>query len=166
MAGILVAWHSWTHPDVFPDENGSLDIMGPRPVDKAAVSFPVTWDGTGDPTTVTFRTAKATFAINTAAAHVTFEICERRPGKVYQAVVGSLRPYCTSVTPLTSGTTMTYPEHPFAHHYVMATITPTRPGVAHLTNVRFTYSLPSHHLPRPITDDVALDVTIPVLRHW
>ncbi|GAB3774378.1 hypothetical protein GCM10027600_36840 [Nocardioides ginsengisegetis] len=128
----------------------------------AAVSIPVTWDSDGAPTTVTFHSAHAFFATNTAAAHVTFEICQRSPGKIFTPVYGGLSLDCTSVTPLTPGVTMTYPTHPFAHDYVMVTVTPTRPGVAVLSNVRFTYSLPSHHLPRPITDDVAMNVTIPV----
>ncbi len=166
VAGVLVAWHAWTHPDVFPDANGVGEVMGPRPVARAAVSYPVTWDGPGDPTRVTFHSATASLSVNTAAAHVTFEICVRRPGEIAGAVYGSLRRYCSSVTPLTSGTTMTYHGHPFAHQYVLATILPTRPGMVRLTSVRFTYALPSHHLPRPISDDVALDLWVPVLRRW
>jgi hypothetical protein len=58
---------------------------------------------------------------------------------------------------------MVYPSHhPFAHQYLVVTIAPTRPGSVHLTKVTFTYSLPSHHLPGPITDSIDVDVTVPV----
>jgi hypothetical protein len=163
LVGGQVAWHQWTHPDLLPDDNGTLR-MGPRPLDQATVSFPLTWSDVGPSHLLTFRGARATLATNTASARITFQICERRPGHIMVLGIYSLRAQCASITPLTPGATMTYPSHhPWAHQYLVATIQPTRPGRVRLTKVTFEYSLPSHVLSRTVTDTVRTDVTVPVL---
>jgi hypothetical protein len=163
VASGVVAWQRWTHPNLFPDQ-GDVLVMGARPLDRATVAVPLTWTGTGPERTLTFRSASATLGTNTAAAHVTFQICERRAGHILHTGIYNLRTQCSSITPLIPGTTMTYPSHhPWAHQYLVATITPSRSGRVQLSKVTFTYSLPSHVLSRTVTDTIGTDITVPVL---
>lgn len=148
-----VRW--WTHPDVLPD--GGTMRMAPRPVAEAASAVVVaSWTDRHAPTTLTVQSLHAELAEDTAATRVTFATCHDDPGDTpwVSWSMTDLSRVCRDLTPITPGERLTVPT---PHHYLVAILTPTRPGVVHLTRVDVDESLGADHWFRRGTDSVALD---------
>jgi hypothetical protein len=152
LAGLALRW--WTHPDVFGEAGGAGDFVAdPRPVSQAQMTFAVVVPRlSSSPATVTFRSAPVmTFATNTAQAEITFGICH--PSHVRIAdVFGSGDRYCSEIDPIVAGTTFHFrPGGP----YIIATSTPTTPGVVVMTGADFDYATDRSHWYRRGVDHVA-----------
>jgi hypothetical protein len=162
VVGLLVAlpfaWHWWTHPDLFPDHTRTSSVLDPQPVDEATTAYAL-WPPRSrrDPVTLTWHGATAVFAKNTARATVTYELCDtvRRLGRWESSQLQFPLTYvCSAQRPLTDGTRVTYPD---PYQLVLLILTPTRPGVVHLTGVDVRYTLGLRQLFRHGTDHLALN---------
>ena len=158
LAAAPVAFDWWTHPDLLPDTSGA-SVWTPQPVDEAATAFVVMSSAaTGHPTRLTWHVANAVLARNTAHAQVSFSLCDTAqqpdPDATSWPVIGLVQ-VCSAQRDLTDGMPLTYPN---PHRLVLMTITPTRPGVVHVTGVDVRYSLGVRRLFQHGTDHVAMDV--------
>ncbi len=160
LALLPLALRWWTHPDLLPDRAGRSRWV-PQPVDQAATAFTVLPPrASGHPTPLTWHAARADLATNTARASVSFSLCDTplMKGQLessYQTI--QLTQICSVQRALTDGTRLTYPD---PHQLVLMTLTPTRPGVVHVTGVDVRYSLGADHLFRHGTEHVALDARL------
>lgn len=144
----------WSHPDLLESyvNSGSLG-MAPQPLEESQVTFSVTYpDASPDAPTATFNaTPVMTFDTNTARATATFSVCYQRDN-ARNVVIGSARGtgsrYCERLVPIVEGTTLQIPS-PDA--YVVATVTPQKPGRVEIAGADFDYSLgPSEWLLRGV----------------
>ena len=153
----------WTHPDVFGAGVGVGSFSAaPQPVATSRLTFGVLLPpGDGSRTTVTFRgTPVMNFATNTARATATFSVCHRPPepqGTFIGISKGLGNHECTRLDPIVAGTTLRYPS---PAEYVIATITPTRPGKVLATGADFDYSLDRSGWYRRGNDHVDLSIGI------
>ncbi|MBB6628150.1 hypothetical protein H5V45_12545 [Nocardioides sp. KIGAM211] len=156
----VVGFRWWTHPDLFADQGSSLRAA-PAPLGRSTLSAAVTFPRRGESGTITFRSATAHLAEDTAAADVSLAVCHRDAG---QDPVGGVRgepgPACRELTPIVDGTRMTVGGGPERGDYVVAVITPTRPGTSRLTRVDLDYTLGRAGWWRHGTDTVRLDLTV------
>lgn len=144
-AAVLLGLRWWSHPDLLAGSanNGSLS-MRPQPLSHSQLTFTVIHPAEDDdPETVTFSsTPEMTFETNSARATGTFNICYQRDGKGTNLVIGSARGtggrYCARLEPVEAGTSLQLPS-PDA--YIVATLTPHRPGRVVVTGVEFSYAL-------------------------
>lgn len=150
-----VRW--WTHPTLF-DSLGDSVTLKPRPVARAAVSTTVVFPRTEGESIekVTLNDLDAVFRTNTAKAQVSYAICRMSAGEDPVLAVGNAGRFCSNLEPFESGARLNLGVDPDSD-YLLATVTPTRPGVAHLTQVRLTYALDRSHLWQRGTQTVRVD---------
>jgi hypothetical protein len=160
LAAAPLAFHWWTHPDLLPDV-GTSTHWEPQPVDQAATAFAVlSRAATGHPVRLTWHGATAVLAKDTARAEITYSLCDtaQRPDPDNASwAVTDLIQVCSAQQDLVDGTHLTYPN---PHQWVLMTITPTRPGVVHVTGVDVRYSLGARRLFQHGTDQVGLDLRL------
>ncbi|GAB2746404.1 hypothetical protein GCM10027273_26070 [Nocardioides pakistanensis] len=147
----------WTHPTVFGDLGDSI-VAAPRPVAKAALSSTVVFPQIGgEPETVTIDDARPVFGRNTAEATAAFFICH--PKESEKPGIGAVHEpanFCKELEPVEPGTAFRYGLEP-ASDYMIVTITPTRPGVAHLTHIELSYQRGARHFFQQGTESIRVD---------
>lgn len=103
--------------------------------------------------------ASVELSTNTAEATAEVAVCRAKPGAVQIGVVPRvtlLSPatrWCQCVTPRTQ-------RDPRERDCAIVTLTPTRPGRVHLTEVSLSHQTDRSHLYRRGTDAVRLDVSV------
>jgi hypothetical protein len=94
-----------------------------------------------------------------ARATVTFSICHRNPNPKRPAYIASVpgdgHQYCASLEPIVQGTVIH--DRPNIQ-YMVATVTPTRPGRVDITSADFTYRTGRQDWLRRGTDHAGLSV--------
>ena len=166
VVGLLAGGRWWMTPDLFPDSGAGMS-MDPRSVTQAAMTVGVTaphTDEQAERTELTFTdTAAADLSTNTAEARAEIAVCRAKPGADPIGVVplSDVSEFCDRVDPVADGVRMSQ-THWEAHErdYVIVTLTPTRPGQVHLTEVSLSYRTDRSHFYRRGTDTIGLDVSI------
>lgn len=133
-----VAWW-WTHPSFFEPADAGM-VLDPRPVERAALAVGVTAPSTGDdPTgTITLTSVRAIFDRNTADASTDFSVCHLDEGEDPIGATHDASADCADLEPFTEG--MSFEQGSWgAGDYLVVTVVPSRPGVAHLTGVELAY---------------------------
>lgn len=157
----VLAGRWWTSPTVFRDRGDSF-TADPVPLSEAALSMAVTFPSRDDQNrVVTFRDARAHFAVNSAAARATFSICTpgRRDDLIGVVKAGDLPEFCSRVRPLVPGARMAQTSD--AHgDYVVMTLRPRRPGRLTVDRVDLDYALGWERLHQQGTQPVGLAVTL------
>ena len=118
--------------------------------------------------TVTLRAVRVRLRDNTAGATATVALCTRRPVAEGTLSTGiglardepDLGKYCTSLRPVRPGTKMRLDD---GDQYLIASISPSRPGRAVFADADLTYSRDARHLYQRGTQHVAID-TITTVR--
>jgi len=141
--------------------------LDPRSVIKAAETVGVTAPRTDDQaerTDLTFTdTAAVELSTNTAEARTEIAVCRAKPGAdpigaVSHSDVGE---FCEEVEPVGDGVRMSQSHWEARERdYVIVTLTPTRPGEVHLTEVSLSYRTDGSHYFRRGTDTIDLDVRV------
>ncbi len=133
VAAVFVGWHRWTHPSIFTGL-GDTYASPPLPVGKASISTTVILpkvDGEGEE--VTIEGLSADFSSNSAERRC-------RSGVPHDAAadpIGAVRdprPFCEDIEAFEPPMSFDYGVAPRSD-YLFVTITPTRPGEAHLASV-------------------------------
>ncbi len=157
IAVLGVRW--WTHPTVF-DQSGVGGSADPRPVARAALTTTVIYPRvSGEPETITIDRLRAVFAENTAEATATFMICRLQAGQGPIGTAHHPEDYCTDLEPVEPGDLFLHGVAPDSD-YLIVTIAPTRPGVAHLTDVEIDYRRGARHRFQQGTQSLAPDLTV------
>ncbi len=137
-----VRW--WTHPTLFTSL-GDRFVSAPQPVAESALSttvvFPLTDKGEAE--RITLRDLHAVFKTNTAEADAAFYVCHMGAGESPIGAGHDPRQDCGDFERFEPGTSFELDVAP--SDYLFVSITPARPGVAHLTHVRLDYALGADH---------------------
>jgi hypothetical protein len=150
------AWRWWTHAAVFGGlgDSGSSD---PLPVADAALSTTVVFPKVeGSPEAITITDLDATFSANTAGADAAFWVCHMGATEDAIGAVHDPGSTCRDTEPFTQGMRFDYGVAPHSD-YLFVTITPTRPGVAHVESVDIEYRRGSDHLYQHGTQSIRVD---------
>lgn len=141
---------------------GSLEI-GARAVEENVVHVgiavpPVRGDGEER---LVLGSAAATFSENSSATRAAFSVCVPKPGaNPIGAVSEPLAVHCSEVRPVADGTLLRWVDGFPSGEYLVMTLTPTRPGSAHVDAVTFTYSRSWRHLRQTGTDRTEVDIRV------
>ncbi|MGN0062699.1 MAG: hypothetical protein ACI379_00535 [Nocardioides sp.] len=139
-----VGWNWWTHPKAFTDLGDSF-IADPQPVADAALSTTVVFPkARGTHETITVNRLSATFSSNTAEADTTFWICHMSAHEDPIGAVSDPGSECSDMEAFAPPMRFDHGVAPDSD-YLFVTITPTRPGTAHLTGVEIEYQRSGEH---------------------
>ncbi|MGZ6768566.1 MAG: hypothetical protein ACXVEQ_19960 [Nocardioidaceae bacterium] len=144
LIAIGIGAHWWTHATVFHDLGDSI-AMDPLPVAKGALSSTVIFPDHDARETITIKSIDANFSTNTAGARATFSICHMGAGDAVIGTAHTARRWCHDIVPAGTGSTVRLGTSR-NRDYVFVTITPTRPGSAHLESFDIDYRRSGSHL--------------------
>jgi hypothetical protein len=134
----------WTHPTLFGGTDGNSTSVSTDP--ETTWSFPLSRPHHGHADTVTFRsTPKQGWKINTAGVTLTVDICHIEAGSYAPGQLGlnngPPERYCSSLSPVATGTTFQYPS---PNEYLLAVAHAAHPGRATLDTITYNYKAGSH----------------------
>ena len=140
-AGLAVAWHWRTHPDVFPgDGNGMGATLNEQ---RRSMYFGVTAPHPREGQRIAIASASPRIVENTAEATVYFYVCTLDLSEIGQSGLGAAGPrefarFCPDPVPVGEGVERDVGAEP-PQQLVMA-VTVQRPGVLRTRGVDLTYS--------------------------
>ena len=150
----LSVW--WTHPSLPEEQGGNSFSAGPRPVVAAHLTVPVTWSPiAGRPEVVDVSGARAHFMDNSAAATVTFWICQNHDGGLISA--HDLHGACRHLRPLTKNSNVIWAPG-VRGEFVVMTLQPRRPGHVRVDRVDLDFGYRYGPLHRSGTAHITMDV--------
>lgn len=163
--GLVVwGWIWWSHPSLIQFSENGYEATEPlaRATESTSIALPPSTGTKSE--TITFKSANAHFASNTADATAAFSVCVRKPAsEVVGAVLASDLPkYCSQVLPIRGGTEMLWADGDPVRQYVLITLRPTKTGYAHVDGVTIDYARSWKHLHQQGRQHSPLDVSIRV----
>ena len=151
-ASVLVGAPVWwfnRSPTLLGTETAMGFTFAPHPVEAAAAAVSLAIpDARGDgEETLTFQSASAHFATNTARSQAVVAICRPRRGQTPIGAVAArdVSTYCDRVLPIRRGTTMSWAEGRPADEYLILILTPTTTGFSRVDRVSYTYARDWRH---------------------
>lgn len=140
-AGLAVAWHWRTHPDVFPDYgNGMGATLNEQ---TRSMYFAVTYPDPRVGQRITIESASPRIVENTAEATVDFYVCTLDVKEIGPGALGAADPrefarVCPDPVPVDAGVELNVGAEP--PQQLMMAVTVHRPGLLRTRGVDLTYS--------------------------